>query len=331
MSDVLSRDALQPADVLLYRGEGLLPKLIRFFDGTQVNHAGLYLGNAQVGEAIAEGVVARSLDASIAGHTLVIVRRLTATVATMQPVVDRGRAYVAQGQRYAYEQLLLLAFLALARKLKVTPILDRLLRRLLDGAAAVVAKLTSGGRQPMICSEFVYRSYDEALPGPVDVYSLSVGEMALVPPPEAGAAAFALGLSVASPAARGRGVHPHSLLAVEMARRRGAGPQVEAAPAPAPEPVTQAELDGLITRYLEEVKATLPAATPEAAAVSGELDAAVEAFARTYFAATAGPAAEAVALSTAGPMEHLFRTAADFVTPGDLLNTQSLVTVGEVK
>ena len=331
MSDLLARDALQAGDVLLYRGEGLLAKLIRFFDGTQVNHAGLYVGDGKVGEAVGEGVVARSLDVSIAGHTLVLVRRLTATVSTTQPVVDRGRTYLAQGQRYAYEQLLLLAFLALTRKVKVTPILDQLLRRLLDAAAAALAKMTSAGRQPMICSEFVYRCYDEALPDPVDVYSLRVGEMTVVPPPEAGATAFAFGLSVAPPRARGRGVHPHSLLAVEMARRLGVSPAAAPEAVSVPEPVSAAELDGLIARYLEEVQAAPPLATAEAAGVSGDLDAAVERFARAYYAATAGPAKEAVALSSAGPMEHLFRTAADFVTPGDLLNTQSLVTIGEVR
>lgn len=328
MSDLLSRNALQAGDVLLYRGDGLLAKLIRFFDGTEVNHAGLYLGNAQVGEAVAEGVKARSLDVSISGHSLVVVRRLTTTPPTMQPVVDRGSAYIAEGQRYAYEQLLLLAFLALTRKLKVTPILNLLLRKLLDAAAAGLAKLTSGGRQPMICSEFAYRCYDEALPQPVDVYSLQIGEMMVLAPPEASSTAFAFGLAVAAPRVRGRGVNPHSVLATQMARRRDATALAESASIPAPVP--EAELEGLIKTYFAEVQEAQPMAAAEAGPTP-DLDAAVERFARAYHAATAGPAEGAISFSSAGPMEHLFRAAADFVTPGDLLHTQSLVTMGEVK
>src|SRR5262249_30146385 len=149
MGEVLPRESLQAGDVLLYEGKGLLAKLIRFFDGTQVNHAGLYLGEDKVGEAVAEGVVARTLDTSIGDHPTVFIRRLTTTPPTMQPVLDVGQAYIDQHQRYAYEQLLLLAFLALSRKLKVTPILNRLLRKVLDSAAGVLITLTSGGRQPM--------------------------------------------------------------------------------------------------------------------------------------------------------------------------------------
>ena len=64
MDERLPRESLIPGDVLLYKGKGLLGKLIRFFDGTDVNHAGLYIDGEQVGEAIAEGVVARSRPAS---------------------------------------------------------------------------------------------------------------------------------------------------------------------------------------------------------------------------------------------------------------------------
>jgi len=333
VSDTIPAAQLQAADVLLFRGTGWLAKAIRFFDGTDFNHAGLYMGDPSVAEALKPGVVRQSLAESLKGRQRVIARRLINPPPTMTPVTAVAETVLAAGHRYAFEQLLLLALLCLTRKLPMTPWLRPLVRKALDAAAGLLARILGQGKEPMICSEFVYRCYDEALPDPVDVYSLQVGEMTLVPPPEAGATAFAFGLSVAPPRARGRGVHPHSLLAVEMARRIGAPPQLEATPSPSlvPEPVAAAELDSLITKYFEEVQATPSLATPEAAAVSADLDAAVARFARTYYMATAGPAKEAVALSSAGPMEHLFRTAADFVTPGDLLNTQSLVTIGEVK
>lgn len=326
MSNLPSREALEAGDVLLYEGRGLLAKLIRFFDGTQVNHAGLYLGGLEVGEAVQEGVVARPLDTSIGDHPAVFVRRLTTTPTTMLPVANRGRTYIGQGQRYAYEQLLLLAFLGLTRKLKVTPILNTLLRRLLDAAASVLVKATSAGRQPMICSEFVYRCYDEAEPESVDVYSLRIGEMSVQPPPDGSGVAFALGTVVAAPRQRGRGVHPRSVLAWALARRRTAAVPFDVS---APADVSREELEGLIQTYFDEVQQP-PAVSSFDAGGDDELARSTERLALAWEDATAGAARAAVSFSASGPLEHLFRTAADFVTPGDLFHTQSLATIGQV-
>jgi hypothetical protein len=40
----------------------------------------------------------------------------------------------------------------------------RVLRLALDQAASILLRLSSGGKQPMICSELLYRSYAEAEP-----------------------------------------------------------------------------------------------------------------------------------------------------------------------
>ena len=186
-----------------------------------------------------------------------LVRRLNTTPQTMRPVLERSGACLAQRQRYAYEQLVLLAFLALTRKVKVVPI-----------------------------------------------------------------------LAVAAPRTRGRGVHPHSLQAVEMARHPTGFP--EAALEAAAEAVTPGELDGLIETYFKEAAEQRPA-PPAKAGPDSALDAAVDRFARAYYAATAAEAQEAVSFALTGPLLHLFRTASDFVIPGDLLHTNSLVTMGEVR
>ena len=68
----------------------------------------------------------------------------------------------------------MLAFLTLTRKLKVTPVLRTLIRRTLDAAASVLTRYISQNREPMICSEFVYRAYDEALPEIDDPFSLRI-------------------------------------------------------------------------------------------------------------------------------------------------------------
>jgi hypothetical protein len=173
MSKTVPPGALRPADVLLYEGTGWLARLIRFFDGTDFNHAGLCIGDGSVAEAQAPGVIRQGVEPSVAGRVKVLVRRLKRDV-SLDPVVVRGLQVVDEGHRYAFEQLLLLAFLGLTRKLKATPILKTLLRKVLDRAASVATGIVAAGKEPMICSEFVYRCYDEALPEAADVYSLEV-------------------------------------------------------------------------------------------------------------------------------------------------------------
>ncbi len=374
----MNRNELQPGDIMLYRGKSMLAKAIRLFDGSDVNHAAICLPNRQIGEAIKQGVVSRDVDTSLTGNQFVKVRRLKDLPPDMSPVLGVADKYLSQGQRYAYEQILLLAFLGLTRKPKVTPILRALLRTVLDAAAVALNKLVAGAvgdgnRQPMICSEFVYRCYDEARPELTDIYALSINRASASPTRAAGpAGAMATPAPDATAPPRGSGVHPDSLLAWaatptarvwsgDAARpSRGArapAQAVEAAP-------TQAELDALIKQYLEEVKevptpsgvaraprgrsrAARPARSAAAAAVSDEdLRAAIDRFAIAYTAAestgvvipapssrkrgAATSSPRSVSLSQAPPFQNLVRTASDFVTPGDLLKTESLFSVGTI-
>ena len=363
---------------MLYRGKSLLAKAIRLFDGADVNHAAICLPNRQIGEAIKQGVVSRDVDTSLKGNEFVKVRRLKDLPPDMSPVIAVADNYLSQGQRYAYEQILLLAFLGLTRKPKVTPILRALLRTVLDAAAAALNKLIAGAvgdgnRQPMICSEFVYRCYDEARPELTDIYALSINRPSASM--RAAAPAAAMGVPVtAAPPLRGSGAHPDSLLAWASTPTARVWSAEEALPsrrssrAPAsaeirPEP-TQAEVDALIKVYLEEVKevpmrsgvartrrkrsrAARPTRSAAATAVSDEeLRAAIDRFAIAYTTAeSAGVVAAApsvrkrgaavapprsVSLSQAPAFRGLVRTASDFVTPGDLLKTESLFSVGTI-
>ena len=203
MADTIAKSQLRGADVFLYRGTGWVAEAIRFVDGTDFHHAGLYLGREAVGEALGNGVVRTTLVQSVAASKRVLVRRLKQDV-TLQPVLDRAQTYLAQGHRYAYEQILLLTFLALTRKLPVATSLRALLRSVLDRAAEVVAGIVGAGKEPMICSEFVFRCYDEAAPEAADLYSLEI------PAFRAAAVAARPGLRAAAPLGAGAGVHPDS-------------------------------------------------------------------------------------------------------------------------
>src|SRR5262245_18852502 len=121
--------SLQPWDVLLVRGSGTISKLIRFFDHAEVSHAALYLDDEKVAEELMGkpgGLQVRALPVSLAGNEWVLAKRhLSAD--DKGPVGIRARFYIQQGERYAYEQIVLLGMLGSSRRLKITPVLGRLL------------------------------------------------------------------------------------------------------------------------------------------------------------------------------------------------------------
>lgn len=318
---------LAAGDVLLYRGTGWLAKAIRLFDGTEVNHAGLFV-DPEVVEALGQGVVRQGLDQSLADREFVLARRLKQAV-PLSPVCAKGLSFV--GTRYAFEQLLLLAVLSLTRKPKVTPVLRFLVRRVLDAAVGLLNEMiqrAAGARsEPMICSELVYRSFDEAVPGPDDLYSrLRIGDL------PAGATAVA---SIAADRPRGRGISPDSLLA--WASSSSTRVWSAASPAPAiasqPEKTTIADVEATVREYLDEVMGKAPVtATLDAAksVADQDLRQAIDRFATAYHQLDMKRTGAVTAALPGEPLQHLLKTAANFVTPGDLLRTESLFTVGYV-
>ena len=90
------------------------------------------MGDGLVGEAIASGLERQTIRNSVAGAVWVQAYRLKDQPADMSPVLDKANEYLDQGPRYGYEQLLLLAFLGMTRKLKITPSLNVLIRRVLE-------------------------------------------------------------------------------------------------------------------------------------------------------------------------------------------------------
>ena len=172
MSNRIRPDQLQAGDVLLYHGTSLISDLIRLFDGGNYSHASIWNGK-QIVEALGQGITENSVPASTAGAKFVDVYRFVAqdreklgdTNYPAQPVLSRIAWYVANPQRYAYEEILLLAVLASTRQIPVVswiPGLNLIIRNVLDRAADLLARLAAGNKEPVICSELVYRCYAEA-------------------------------------------------------------------------------------------------------------------------------------------------------------------------
>jgi hypothetical protein len=177
---------LKPGDVLMFRGTDLVSQLIIEFDGGHYSHAALYDG-ATVVEAVAEGVLRDPLADSISrqdpeyvdifrflsdDHVVLGDKKLPYT-----PVGDRADYYVAQHDRYAYEDLMLLALLTTIRHV---PITGPLLRPFIDAGAEAITRVTAEGKTPLICSALVYRCFEEACKQKPNPYHLHISDADLL-------------------------------------------------------------------------------------------------------------------------------------------------------
>ena len=165
----IKQRSLKLGDVVLYRGTSLISRLIVWFDSGHYSHCSIYVGGGKVLEAIDKGVVFSTLADSIAAHApeYVDVFRFTSDDHIMlgdsklpyQPVKSRVDFYAHEGDRYAYEDILLLALLTTIRHISIA---RPMLRSILDSAAEVLAHIAALGKRPLICSALTYRCFEEA-------------------------------------------------------------------------------------------------------------------------------------------------------------------------
>src|SRR5262245_10942981 len=138
----ITPEELQLGDVLLYRKTGLISRLICLFDGSEYSHASVYDGK-QVVEAVSHGVMGNTPADSAAHAEFVDVYRfisddlkpLGSAKYPAEPVAERIQYYLDEGDRYGYEQLLLLALLTTTRRIpgiSSIPWLRSMVRTVLD-------------------------------------------------------------------------------------------------------------------------------------------------------------------------------------------------------
>jgi hypothetical protein len=169
---VITLDDVKPGDVLLFHGRGLIPWAIRLFDGSEVNHAAIAMPNGTLYEAGGSGLRSSNLAEACSSAKYTLVRRLDGQ--PLDPVLARADTLFADRSKYAYHQILLLVLLAMTRRIPAPRAARRLLRSALDHAATAVGDLVPTGKQRMICSEYVYRCYAEAVEASTNPYLLAV-------------------------------------------------------------------------------------------------------------------------------------------------------------
>lgn len=321
MSQKVSFDDLEQGDILLYHGTAIISKLIQFFDGTEVNHASLYLGDGLVGEAVAKGLIRQDVTESVKGNKWVRVLRLKTPPASIQPVLDKANEYLPPPkERYAFEALLLLAPLCLTRGIKPTAVRQYLIKKVLRAASAMLLRLVSGGKEPMICSEFVYRAYNEA---------------------EDMAGSLSLGAGFAAADASGA-INPQSLLAQLAITEAGPESYPDAGVFGGADLVADdaalgqmlEEIESLGKQHLAEVEEI-----EEAAGFSEEELAELRPEANLYVLSrlyaekqpdSPDALGDSIPDATKAAFESLFKEVADFATPGGILHSPDLNVVGDM-
>jgi hypothetical protein len=149
-------------DFILYHGHKMNNKAIQSCTLSEYNHIAIYFGYGLVGHAILDGVKEQFLmDTWEKSDKFLHVYRYHAwtgiplTDADRKKIVKHARTYI--GKRYATETLIMLGLLTQLRG-KSTFIG----RKLADESFDALNNAFADGKEPLICSEYGYRSFDES-------------------------------------------------------------------------------------------------------------------------------------------------------------------------
>ena len=163
-----------------------LSRWIRDLDGGQYSHGAVYDGE-EVVEAAGKGVTRRPLAEEVEAQAYVDVYRFRSNSGDhlgdpawpVQPIVDRAHHYYHEGAKYSYVELFLLGQLAVIKKARIPKVIPhvkdffKVLNHILDA----LQWLNPFGKEPVTCSEFVYRVFDEAQSEPRNQYTLTVKDL----------------------------------------------------------------------------------------------------------------------------------------------------------
>lgn len=334
---------LKAGDILLYQANNLVAKLIRKFDDAEVSHAGLYLGDSQVGEALIvgnPGVHRNPIAQSVCGCNWVDAFRVE-KVADFSPVLRVASEFLDEGNRYAYEQVFMLAMILLTRKIdKGNWLVRQIAERTFNGCARLLQYWRTEDREPMICSEFVFRVFDQALPDESDQFTIEIVAQGTTQPRRMISHRRRRRLFGAGPPTDSPTVHPDSLLAklVDDPDRMAAAPMMAGPPKSAEEIEAQIEAPG--REFLGErvsLRAGASADLDSAATSQEDVEAAAAQFAdallktdSVYGTLSTSAASGSAKASMMESVDQLKLIVADFVTPGDLYRSPSVSVAGRL-
>lgn len=152
--------ALQAGDILLSSASGMTSVGIRMLTLSPVSHASLYVGDAQVAEAVGEGIRRRGMPELLAEESTVVAFRHPGV---REEHLEKMRAFVGEtvGTRYNLVGVMLQAPFSIERRLCELPLTPALVREFcMQGVGAV--QLGLGRSDRFFCSQFVLEAYRRA-------------------------------------------------------------------------------------------------------------------------------------------------------------------------
>jgi hypothetical protein len=156
----IGTQALQPGDIILSSANGMTSLGIRLLTLSPVSHASLYVGDAEIAEAVGEGIRRRGVARLLEEESTVVAFRHPRV---REEHVERIRAFVGEtvGQRYNFVGVMLQAPFSIERRLCELPLTPALVRDFcVQGIGAV--QLGLGRSDRFFCSQLVLEAYRRA-------------------------------------------------------------------------------------------------------------------------------------------------------------------------
>ena len=159
-----SRMILEPLDILAFHAHSFVAKGIQICTDSKYNHVGLYCGNGRIFHAIYPNIIIQRIEEAWEDSDKFIdVYRYqnkdgrTLTFQQRDKLIETANEYVKQGNRYAVEALFILAIVTELRK--DTGYLGR---KLIEKSFQKINDAFEKGKEPVICSELIYRIFEES-------------------------------------------------------------------------------------------------------------------------------------------------------------------------
>lgn len=165
MATIKDPNKLKKGDIILYSGSDWISRAINLFDNSEYSHASIYMGMENIMESTFSngGVRINNLHEGAKKYDkLLIKRHASFNDLDMQLVLDQASLF--NGSRYDVAQILQLALIGISRKLSFYDAIQfQILKKVLEVANKLSMHLFSNGDDKTVCSEFVYRCYNDVV------------------------------------------------------------------------------------------------------------------------------------------------------------------------
>jgi hypothetical protein len=158
----------QAGDILLFRideNSDWISRAISILTNSDVSHAALYMGKNILSDEGLNGLACHQIADDMTGRPIYI-ERLNPDL-DMSPVLQAASKMIGQQEPYNKLALVQLGLLLLYKKGFPIDSMDRFLLKWVFDAATIaineyLQKIFSPGKEPMVCSQYVYQCYQDA-------------------------------------------------------------------------------------------------------------------------------------------------------------------------